>query len=83
MRGMKCKGTRVGVSQIRAPLVPHLQVQVDDVAVVEPSHAGQDLPGQPDDILLREGLIILPHALAEDLPTCSTAESERKDGKAT
>lgn len=40
---------------------------------VQEGHAAQDLPGQPDHVLLREGLVVVGDALVEDLATGGAA----------
>ena len=51
---------------------------MDHVAPVETGHARQDLPGESDHILLREGLVVVGHALVEDLPTGRTVRRRRR-----
>lgn len=50
----------------------YLQIQMYHIVAVQTGHTSQDLSGQPNHILLREGLIVVGNTLVEDLSTGST-----------
>lgn len=64
---------RHGLTQRMDSRPAHLQVQVHHVVPVQEGHAAQDLPGQPDHVFLREGVVVVGDALVEDLATGGAA----------
>lgn len=73
---------RPGLTQKMDSRPAHLQIQVHHVVPVQEGHAAQDLPGQPDHILLREGFVVVGDTLVEDLATGGAAGTGRgKRGK--
>lgn len=64
----KCVVPYCGVLPTARPTT-HFEVQVHHVAPVQAGHSGEDLLGQPDHVLLREGLVVVGDALVEDFAT--------------
>ncbi|TNN40800.1 hypothetical protein EYF80_049040 [Liparis tanakae] len=42
-------------------------IQMHHIVPMQEGHARQDLLGQPDHVVLREGLVVVGYALVEDL----------------